>query len=78
MTVTTDTPRWRAYKASQTDGFGYDRERWGVREEYQDGATRYVHNQVFEDASEAETMAAKFNLNVRKGMTYDNVMKQWR
>lgn len=73
-----DIPRWRAYKASRTDGFGYEVEKYGVREEYADGATRYVHNQVFDTLEEAEQLAARFHLNARKGMTYDNSMKQWR
>ena len=77
-TVMTDAPRWRVYVVRQTDAFGYDRERYGVREEYAEGGTRAIHNEVVEDREAAEVMAAKFNLNARKGMAYDNTMKTWR
>ena len=77
-TAVTEVPLWRAYLVQQTDAFGYDRERWGVREEYRDGSTRYIHNQVLEDREQAEKLAAQFNFNVRKGKQYDNAMKTWR
>jgi hypothetical protein len=73
-----ETPRWRAYEVQQSDAFGYGTAKYGVREEYEDGATRYIHNVVFDTREEAEQVAAKFHINSRKGMTYDNVMKQWR
>lgn len=73
----TDTPRWRAYPVRQADGFGYADEKYGVREEYSDGATRYVHNELFDTLEQAEQVAARFHLNSKKGMTYDNVMKRW-
>jgi hypothetical protein len=78
MTVMTEQVRWKVYLASQTDGFGYERLRYGVREEYEDGATRAIHNQVFESEEEAQALANRFNGNVRKGMKYDNTMKTWR
>jgi len=73
-----DTPRWRAYKASRTDGFGYEVEKYGVREQYSDGGTRAIHDEVFDTMEEAEQLAARFVLNTRKGMSYDNTMKKWR
>jgi hypothetical protein len=78
MTVMTETVRWKAYQVQQHDAFGYSRVRYGVREYYEDGATRFIHNEVFDTQEEAEALAARFNLNNRKGMTYDNVMKVWR
>jgi hypothetical protein len=78
MEVATDTPRWRVYEVRQQDAFGYDRVRYGLREEYEDGATRCIHNETFEDEAEAQTQAARFNLNAKKGMRYDNIMKTWR
>ena len=77
MQVMNDVPKWRAYEVRKPDGFGYDRVQYGVREEYEDGATRYVHNEVKDNLEDAEQMAALFNLNVRKGKTYDNTMKTW-
>lgn len=78
MAVMTEQLRWKVYQASQTDAFGYDKLRYGVREEYDDGATRYIHNQVFEELEEAQALANRFNGNMRKGMKYDNTMKTWR
>jgi hypothetical protein len=74
---TTDEPRWSVYEARQRDGFGYEKVRYGIREEYADGATRFTHNETFETREEAEILAARFHLNSRKGKTYDNVMKTW-
>lgn len=76
--MTEDRPRWQAYEVKQTDAFGYDRVRYGVREAYADGATRHVHNELFEEPDAAEQLAARFNLNARKGMAYDNAMKRWQ
>ena len=73
-----DEPRWTAYKTQLTDGFGYDKERWGVREEYPDGATRHIHDEVYATEEEAMQVAARFHLNAKKGKTYDNVMKEWK
>ncbi len=73
-----EKPRWRAYEVHRPDAFGYDIVKYGVREEYDDGATRYIHNAVFDTREEAEQVAARFHLNTLKGMSYDNVMKQWR
>ena len=73
-----DTPRWRAYEVHRPDAFGYEVVQYGVREEYDDGATRFIHNALLNTIEEAEQLAARFNINARKGMTYDNTMKQWR
>jgi len=73
-----EVPRWRAYEVRRPDAFGYDVVKYGVREEYGDGATRYIHSQVFATMEEAEQIAARFNINAKKGMAYDNVMETWR
>ncbi|MCE7938152.1 hypothetical protein DCC79_06255 [bacterium] len=75
--VKEETPRWQAYELRKADIFGYETVRYGVREAYADGATRHVHNEDFATREEAEQLAARFHLNARKGMTYDNVMKRW-
>jgi hypothetical protein len=72
-----EKPMWKAYMVRQTDMRGYSSERFGVREEYSDGATRDIHNEVFETREEAQLLASKFNLYARKGRTYDNTMKRW-
>jgi hypothetical protein len=72
-----DKAEWKAYQVQQTDLRGYASERFGVREEYTDGATACIHNQVFETREEAQLLASKFNLYARKGRTYDNTMKRW-
>ncbi len=78
QTRTNDDPRWQAYETRHKDAFGYDKVRFGVREEYPDGSTGNIHNETFETRDEAEIMAARFHLNSRKGKTYDNVLKEWR
>ena len=72
-----DEPRWKAYPVRQSDMFEYSTEKYGVREEYPEGATRYIHNETFETEEEAQMVAARFNINRQKGKTYDNVMKTW-
>ena len=72
-----DKPLWKAYRVQQVDAFGYATERWGVREEYRDGATRHIHHQVFETEEDAQILAIKFNSYARQGRTYDNAMKAW-
>jgi len=76
--TTEDKPRWRAYEVRRSDIFGYETVKYGVREEYSDGATRFTHNVMFDTLEEAEQVAARFHINTTKGMTYDNMMKQWR
>jgi hypothetical protein len=77
MSQDEERPLWKAYTARKTDLRGYDDEKYGVREEYTDGATRYVHNEVFDTHEEAQLLASKFNLYARKGRVYDNIMKRW-
>jgi len=69
---------WKVYPVRRNDLYGYGAEKYGVREEFADGATRHVHNETFETPEEAQLLAAKFNQNARKGGVYDNVMKTWR
>ena len=78
MASNEEKPRWRAYASQKPDMFGYAKEQYGVREQYADGSTRYIHNETFESQEDAERIAARFNLNAQKGQTYDNVMKVWR
>jgi hypothetical protein len=74
-----DEPLWKSYTVRRADMFGYDdKVKYGVREEYPDGATRFVHNEVVDTREEADAMAARFNGLRRKGKTYDNTMKEWR
>ena len=72
-----DRITWRPYSVSRRDGFGYEVTEFGVREEYDDGATRFIHNETFGTHEEAQIAASKFNLRARKGQTYDNIMKTW-
>lgn len=72
-----DEPRWKAYTVRQSDAFEYETVKYGVREEYPEGATRYIHNEVFDSEDEAQMIAARFNIHRQKGKTYDNVMKTW-
>ena len=74
---TDDRLTWKAYEIRETDLHGYDTVRFGVREEYDDGATRYIHNERFDTREEAQLLASRFNLLARKGHRYDNSMKQW-
>jgi hypothetical protein len=78
MFATDERPTWKVYEVRRPDMFGYDSVKYGVREEYTDGATRYIHNEVLETPEQAQLLASKFNVNARKGMTYDNTMKTWR
>lgn len=73
----TEKPNWRAYEVRQADMFGYEKVKYGVREEYTDGATRYIHNELFDTREQAQLLATQFNLYVRKGRSYDNTMKRW-
>lgn len=77
MATTVERPRWRVYEVRETDMYGYYKTKYGVREEYTDGATRYTHSERFEAREDAERLAALFEVNARKGKTYDNVMKAW-
>ena len=73
-----DSPMWRPYEVNRPDAFGYDSHKFGVREEYNDGATRYIHTELVPTMEEAETLAARFNVYARKGRKYDNTMKTWQ
>lgn len=77
MQITEERLAWRAYEARETDMFGYDTIKYGVREEYEDGATGAIHNERFATREEAQILASRFNLNARKGRKYDTVMKTW-
>ena len=77
MNADEERPLWRAYKTQETDSHGYASEKFGVREEYGDGATRYIHSETMDTIEEAQLLASKFNMNIRKGKTYDNRMKSW-
>lgn len=72
-----DRITWRTYPVARRDAFGYQVVEYGVREEYDDGATRAIHNETFATEEEAQLLASRFNLFVRKGQTYDNAMKKW-
>ena len=73
-----EKPRWKAYEVRQADMYGYEKVKYGVREEYTDGATRSIHNELLDTVEEAQLLASKFNVNARKGMEYDNTMKTWQ
>lgn len=73
-----DRTTWRVYEVSEKDIYGYGKTSYGIREEYPDGATRFIHDERFDTAEEAQIAASKFNLNARKGQSYDNRMKRWR
>lgn len=77
MMLNDERPQWKAYPVRHIDMHGYETVQYGVREEYADGATRYIHNEVKATREEAQIMATLFNLHVRKGKTYDNTMKRW-
>lgn len=72
-----DRITWQPYPITRRDGFGYSVVEYGVREEYDDGATRAIHNETFATLEEAQILAARFNLFARKGQKYDNSMKKW-
>lgn len=72
-----DRTTWKVYVVRRNDLYGYGTERYGVREEYPDGATRFVHDETFETAEEAQLVAARFNQKARKGGVYDNALKAW-
>jgi hypothetical protein len=72
-----ERPTWKVYEVQTPDMFGYANVKYGVREEYTDGATRYIHNEALDSADEAQLLAARFNGYARKGRTYDNRMKTW-
>lgn len=73
-----DRTTWKVYTVRRNDLYGYGTEKYGVREEYPDGATRDAHNETFDTPEEAQLLAARFNQNARKGSVYDNAMKTWR
>ncbi|MFQ5460113.1 MAG: hypothetical protein ACE5EL_04915 [Anaerolineae bacterium] len=77
MHGTAERVMWKAYEVRETDMYGYDTVKYGVREEYSDGATRAIHNERFANVEEAQMVASKFNVLARKGRSYDNTMKQW-
>ena len=77
MTVTDERLECRAYEVRETDAFGYDRIKYGVRQEYSDGGTAAIHNERFNTRDEAVILASRFNLNARKGRKYDVLMKVW-
>jgi len=78
MIANDERPTWKAYEVRRPDMYGYDTVKYGVREEYEDGATRSIHSELFDTREEAQLLASKFNMNARKGHSYDNVMKTWR
>jgi hypothetical protein len=73
-----DRTTWKVYPVRRNDLYGYAKERFGVREEYPDGATRHVHDETYDTAEEAQLVATKFNQKARKGAVYDNALKAWR
>ena len=77
MITTDERPTWTEYEVRQHDMYGYFKLKYGVREEYTDGATRFIHNELVDTPEEAQLLASKFNMNTRKGKMYDNVMKSW-
>jgi hypothetical protein len=77
MQTTEERLVWRAYEVRETDMFGYHTFKYGVREEYTDGATGAIHNERFATREEAQILASRFNVNARKGRKYDNAMKTW-